>query len=161
MLLRLLILLHVIGLAACSSQPSPLPVAQGLQAPELRQALQQVYQHWQGTPYQLGGMSRNGVDCSAFVYHAYRSAFAIDLPRTVTQQAASGRPVSVSRLYPGDLLVFQTGYKQQHIGIYTGNGQFIHASTSQGVTRSSLANPYWQAVFIQAVRHAQLNDGQF
>ncbi|MFV9671064.1 NlpC/P60 family protein [Pantoea sp. ARC607] len=110
--------------------------------------------NWHGTPYRYGGMSRQGVDCSGFVYLTFRDRFALQLPRTTSAQSDIGTRISKDELLPGDLVFFKTGRGENglHVGIYDSDNAFIHASTSQGVTRSSLDNVYWRKVFWQARR---------
>lgn len=115
--------------------PSSSPIAQQLHA---------HYQEWEGTPYRLGGVTTNGVDCSGFVYRAYRDRFNLLLPRTTINQIRAGYRVSKAELSIGDLVFFKTSYKTRHVGIYVGKGKFMHASSSQGVTISHLSNPYWK-----------------
>lgn len=110
--------------------------------------------NWHGTPYRYGGMSRQGIDCSGFVYLTFRDRFALQLPRTTSAQSDIGTRISKDELLPGDLVFFKTGRGENglHVGIYDSDNAFIHASTSQGVTRSSLDNVYWRKVFWQARR---------
>lgn len=114
--------------------------------------LYNYYHHWQGTPYRMGGLSKNGVDCSGFVYLTYRSIAGITLPRTTGQQMKIGAEVSPHDLEPGDLLFFKTGWYTRHVGIYVQNGQFMHSSTSRGVTLSRLSEKYWREAFYLAKR---------
>jgi len=109
---------------------------------------------WRGTPYRYGGMSRRGIDCSGFVLTTYRDKFNLQLPRMTSEQALIGTRISKDQLQPGDLVFFKTGSGENglHVGIYDADNQFIHASTSQGVTRSSLDNVYWRKYFWQARR---------
>ena len=109
---------------------------------------------WQGTPYRYGGLSRRGVDCSGFVYLTFRDRFDLQLPRSTRAQTDIGTRIDKEQLLPGDLLFFKTGRGENglHVGIYDSDQQFIHASTSQGVIRSSLENSYWKKVFWQARR---------
>lgn len=101
------------------------------------------YQRWRGTPYELGGMNKGGIDCSGFVHVAFRDAFGMKLPRTTEALSRHGNKIKKNQLRVGDLVFFRTGRKQQHVGIYIGNKHFIHASTSNGVMKSTLTNPYW------------------
>ena len=101
------------------------------------------YQNWRGTPYRLGGMQKDGIDCSGFVHVAFRDAFGINLPRSTEALAQEGNKINKNQLKVGDLVFFKTGRKQNHVGIYVGNKHFIHASTSNGVMKSNLTNPYW------------------
>ena len=95
-----------------------------------------------------------GVDCSGFVVVTMRDRFDLQLPRETKQQASIGTQIDKDELLPGDLVFFKTGSGQNglHVGIYDTNNQFIHASTSKGVMRSSLDNVYWQKNFWQARR---------
>ncbi|ARF50156.1 NlpC/P60 family protein [Pantoea stewartii] len=109
---------------------------------------------WRGTPYRYGGMSRKVVDCSGFVYLTFRDKFDLQLPRSTAAQSDIGTRISKEDLLPGDLVFFRTGSGENglHVGIYDTDNAFIHASTSQGVIRSSLDNVYWRKVFWQARR---------
>ena len=106
-----------------------------------------------GVPYLWGGTSPNGFDCSGFVQYVFQK-HGIHLNRTVVTQYRHGYAVSKSNLQPGDLVFFQNTYASglSHIGIYIGNNQFIHASSSQGVTISSLSNSYWSSHYHSARR---------
>ena len=111
-----------------------------------------VYDAWKGTPYRLGGASKRGIDCSAFVQVGYFNVYDKMLPRTTSELAKLGQSVTVSKAKEGDLVFFKTGYRLRHVGIYLGNSEFLHASTSQGVTISRLDNPYWRRTFWQVRR---------
>ncbi|MXW64133.1 MAG: hypothetical protein F4Y00_01150 [Bacteroidetes bacterium SB0662_bin_6] len=105
------------------------------------------YAHWRGTPYLLGGTTKRGVDCSAFVQNVYADAFGIDLPRSTADQVREGRRVQPAQLKAGDLVFFRPPGASRHVGIYLENGTFTHASTSQGVTLGSLEEAYWQSAY--------------
>ena len=100
----------------------------------------------------MGGLNRNGIDCSGFVHVTFRDVFKKDLPRSTELLAKVGKPVPTDALKVGDLVFFKTGFKDRHVGIYTGGGQFIHASKSRGVMESSLNNPYWTKHYWKATR---------
>ena len=100
-------------------------------------------------------VDRAGLDCSAFTQLAYSQVLGFTLPRTTESQASLGRPVDRYRLQHGDLVFFKTGWQQYHVGVYTGAGEFIHASTSKGVIRSRLDNVYWNSRYWQARRLTQ------
>ncbi|MET0464188.1 MAG: NlpC/P60 family protein [Chitinophagaceae bacterium] len=107
---------------------------------------------WYGTRYKLGGNSKAGIDCSAFVQAVYISAFALTLPRTAKEQYKASRIISSTELKEGDLVFFNTRGGVSHVGIYLQNNKFIHASTSQGVTVSDMFDAYYMRRFIGAGR---------
>ncbi|EJE7233893.1 hypothetical protein FC820_13690 [Clostridium sporogenes] len=82
------------------------------------------------TPYVWGGTTPSGFDCSGFVGYVYRNSAGINLPRDTYGQINVGTPVSQSNLQPGDLIFPESDIG--HVGIYVGNGQMIHASSSRG-----------------------------
>ena len=105
-----------------------------------------------GVPYVWGGSGPAGFDCSGFVQYVFRQ-HGITLPRTSKEQYAAGKSVKKSELKPGDLVFFATDYTTvNHLGIYVGDGQFIHASSSKGITITSMSNSYWQTRYYGARR---------
>lgn len=105
-----------------------------------------------GVPYLWGGTTPKGFDCSGYVQYVF-NAHGITLPRTSREQYTAGYAVSKSKLQPGDLVFFNTsGSGVSHLGIYIGDGQFIHASTSKGVIIAELNTSYWSSRYIGARR---------
>lgn len=151
--MRYWLLAVVIVLAGCSSR-APAPNGRLSDSIAVIAQLNDQLGQWRGAPYRYGGMSRSGVDCSGFVYLTFRDRFNLQLPRTTSAQTDTGTRIDKDQLLPGDLVFFKTGSGENglHVGIYDTDNQFIHASTSQGVTRSSLDNVYWRKVFWQARR---------
>lgn len=111
-----------------------------------------------GTRYRLGGMTRSGIDCSAFVLSVFGATTNINLPRVSSAQAQQGERVERANIEKGDLLFFNTsGSRISHVGIVhditpEGEIKFIHASTSKGVIVSSLNERYWGARYRFAKR---------
>lgn len=99
-------------------------------------------ERWKGVPHQWGGTTRRGIDCSALVQTLYRDVTGVRLPRTTRAQVRSGARVRKQDLQPGDLVFFHLE-KSRHVGIYLDDGQFVHASSSQGVNVSDLDESYW------------------
>lgn len=118
---------------------------------ELKKILEH-YDQWEGVRYKFGGNSRQGIDCSAYMQRVFQDEFAVSLPRSTSEQMKLGARVAKSQLHTGDLVFFRTSSHQRHVGVYIGDGEFVHASTSQGVTVSSLDNQYWGARYELARR---------
>ena len=114
--------------------------------------LENVFARYEGTPYRYGGTNASGFDCSGFINRAYQEAFGLQLPRTTSQMLAQGDPVPPAELRPGDVVFFNIRGKESHAGIFMGGDDFIHASTSVGVTQSSLNGYYWRGRMTQARR---------
>lgn len=108
-----------------------------------------------GTPYARGGTSpERGFDCSGLVVYVYRSALGIDLPRRVADLKRVGKPVRLSDLEPGDLLFYNTRHRPySHVGIYVGEGRFVHAPRPGARVRvEAIDKRYWRARFNGARR---------
>ncbi|MCO6517763.1 MAG: C40 family peptidase [Snodgrassella sp.] len=106
-----------------------------------------------GRPYRYGGSTRdNGFDCSGMVQYVYQQALQVNLPRTARDIAAVSTPIRMRDLQVGDLVFFNTsGQIYSHIGLYIGNGEFIHAPSSNGVIRTArLDQPYFSQRFTGA-----------
>ncbi|MEK4029458.1 MULTISPECIES: NlpC/P60 family protein [Bacillaceae] len=102
-----------------------------------------------GVPYKWGGATPSGFDCSGFLTYVYKNSAKISLPRTVAGIYSAGKRTSSPKV--GDIVFFETYQKgASHAGIYLGNNQFIHSSTSAGVTISSLKSSYWSKRYIGA-----------
>jgi lipoprotein Spr len=115
--------------------------------------LYQTIDEWYGTRYRLGGTTKKGIDCSAFVQTVFSCAFTVLLPRTARDQYKATRRISRTELKEGDLLFFKTRRgRVSHVGIYLQNNKFVHASVSGGVTISDMFEPYYVKKFIGAGR---------
>ncbi len=103
-----------------------------------------------GTPYRYGGSNPGGFDCSGLVQYTHAQA-GVRVPRVARAQRRYARQVPVSRLKPGDLVFFRLEGKTDHVGIYVGDGEFIHApSSGKRVSRARLDSVYWRPRLIGA-----------
>lgn len=105
-----------------------------------------------GVPYVFGGGTPAGFDCSGFTRYVFARG-GIGLPRMADEQFGYGRPVSRANLQPGDLVFFET-YTDgvSHVGIYLGDGRFISATSSSGVTIAWMGDSYWGPRYVGARR---------
>ncbi len=113
---------------------------------------------FKGTRYRYGGMSRSGVDCSGFVSLVFRK-HGVKLPRTSYEQSRTGSAVSRENLKAGDLVFFKTrgSSRVNHVGIYIGNSEFIHASSGKGRVRvDTLSEGYYKTRYAGARRVANM-----
>jgi len=137
---RLAVLAFVALAAACTPfqregprEPAASPGAAALLAAESRI----------GTPYRYGGSGPDAFDCSGLVAYAYRQA-GVTVPRTAAQQYAVARPVPQRDLRPGDLVFFRlSGREVSHVGIYAGDGLFVHAPQTGGQVRTANLDDEW------------------
>ena len=138
-----------------ASQPVTAPTAEPASGGRVQTVLKRALALL-GTPYRWGGTSTSGFDCSGMVGYVFKTALGIELPRVSREMASSGMPVERSALTPGDLVFFGVhGHRVDHVGIYVGEGRFVHAPrTGRDVTVSSLDGGYWSGKFLQARRVA-------
>ncbi|HEX4849220.1 MAG TPA: NlpC/P60 family protein [Puia sp.] len=110
---------------------------------------------WYGTPYQYGGTTRDGIDCSAFASTLMSVVYGVsNLPRIARDQYNQCSHVQKSDLKEGDLVFFHTTGRSKsvtHVGVYLCNGRFVHASVS-GVLISDMEDPYYSKHYIGAGR---------
>ena len=145
-------------LSACSTAPVQPPNIAAPANSTAYRVIDDAYS-WLGTPYEYGGSSKSGVDCSGLVYEVYSQAH-VYLPRTAYRQSRAGYRIARSQAQPGDLIFFRTtGHGISHVGIVDQvNGhelRFIHASESEGVIISSSENVYWKPRIVEVVRVLQ------
>ena len=116
-----------------------------------KKLIEYVHQWW-AVPYRIGGNSKEGIDCSAFVQGLTNEAFGVSLPRTSREQADYCKEIPKQDLKEGDLVFFAAGRSISHVGMYISNNKFVHASTSMGVVISDLDEAYWSRRFVKAGR---------
>lgn len=128
-------------------------VSRGNSERKIGQQIASFAQQFLTVPYAWGGATPAGFDCSGFVYYVYNQ-YGISLPRTADEQYYAGQRVPLTAIQPGDLVFYSTYTSgPSHVGIYAGNGQFVHASSGAGeVTMTALSKPYYQARFLGAFR---------
>lgn len=108
-------------------------------------SLKKVAESYLGVRYRYGGTTKKGIDCSGFIWRVFQGVGHKEFQRTSSSELYKmGKKVSRSALQLGDLCFFGPGRSVNHVGIYMGNNKFIHASSSKGVTYSSLDNVYWK-----------------
>ena len=143
----------ILLLTACANNHVDIKTNKIESSISVKQVLYSQFSEWKAVKYRFGGLSKNGIDCSGFVYLTYLDNFSIQLPRTTKQQVQSGVKVSSqSDLKAGDLVFFKTGVRQKHVGIYLEKRTFLHVSTKKGVIISRLDNPYWKKRYWRAIR---------
>lgn len=111
---------------------------------------------WIGTPHRMGGITKQGVDCSGFVYNVYKDVYGISLPRRSQDMEKACRTTkSLERAEEGDLVFFNNrpGGSTNHVGIFLDKTKFIHTSTSKGVTISRFDEKYWKERFRCVGKH--------
>lgn len=118
------------------------------------QAVVNMVKRQVGKPYVYGAAGPNSFDCSGLTYYCYKNAAGITLNRSSAAQASNGRYVSKSNLKPGDLVFFNSGTNRiRHVGMYVGNGQFIHApSPGKTVRYENLYSSYYVKGYVTARR---------
>lgn len=103
--------------------------------------------------YRFGGDSpSSGLDCSGMVDYIFKNSVGVNLPHSAYRMAQIGREVEIGNLQPGDLVFFNTtGQPYSHVGIYIGDGKFVHAPSSNGrIKASSLHSGYYAARLVAA-----------
>lgn len=105
-----------------------------------------------GVPYRYGGNTPSGFDCSGLVHYSYAAA-GVSIPRTTSGQWAQLSPVDTRDMRSGDLLFFEISGKMSHVGMYVGDGRFVHApSSGRTVSIETLESPFYRKAFIRAGR---------
>lgn len=161
-IIRSAVLIGIVSSIAigCATTQSTSPRSGSLSNPDLRSnkhnsvgdravtvALQQL-----GAPYRYGGKTPSGFDCSGLVHYSYAHA-GKNIPRTTAGQWANLLPIEDRNMRAGDLLFFSISGKMSHVGLYLGDGRFVHApSSGKHVTIESLGSDYYSKAFVRAGR---------
>jgi probable lipoprotein NlpC len=124
----------------------------GNTAADARLKLLAAAESYLGTPYRYGGVDSRGVDCSGLVFVSFKDALNVQVPRSSQGLYSWTERISTADMQPGDLVFFDTGGSGvSHVGIYAGNGRFIHSPSegiSTGVMFNRLDESYWQRTFV-------------
>jgi murein DD-endopeptidase / murein LD-carboxypeptidase len=105
-----------------------------------------------GIPYRDAGTTTRGFDCSGFTAYVFNQ-FGIDLPHSSVAQNKEGYWIDKSDLRKGDLVFFNTGGKGiSHVGIYLGDGEFIHSASNEGIVKNKLSQSYYAKRYVSARR---------
>ena len=149
-------------LAGCASYPrapdektQPAPEERAQSAPDARDLPLAHALEVEGVKYRLGGRSpETGFDCGGLVVYAFERAWGVSLPMGTPALRRVGQPVKARELQPGDLVFYNTrGRPYSHVGIYLGDGRFVHApKPGDRVRVESTATAYWRARFDGARR---------
>jgi hypothetical protein len=102
---------------------------------------------WMDTRYRYGGTGRDGIDCSAFADTLMNNVYGINVPRTAQEQYDVCKKINKNELTEGDLVFFNTRGGVSHVGVYLGNGYFVHSSI-HGVTINSLNDDYYHRKYV-------------
>ncbi len=151
---KILLIFLILTLSACSNHKPLSPPAniKKTDPPSIKKLLSH-YNEWRGVEYLIGGNTKKGIDCSGYVHLAFKQKLNKILPRSTSSMAKLGIKIAKKNIHPGDIVFFKTGLTIRHVGIYVGRNEFIHASTSRGVTKSNLNNPYWLSAYWMTRRY--------
>jgi cell wall-associated NlpC family hydrolase len=141
-----LLISFALVLSACSSTPQRPTSPKSNASDDAGARIARDAAQFIGTPYRFGGDEpRKGFDCSGLVHYTHEGQ-GLDVPRTAVLQSRAAKPVSVDALAPGDLVFFRIASRDvDHVGIYAGNGRFIHAPRSGHVVSFAyLDDPYYK-----------------
>ena len=124
---------------------------------EARSRILAAADNYEHTPYRLGGLDGNGLDCSGLVYLSFLDALGVSIPRSAWNLFSWSEKISINDACPGDLVFFTTTGNGNitHVGIFAGDGRFIHAASEgpeTGVIYSGLDERYWSRTFAGAGR---------
>ncbi|WP_410221334.1 C40 family peptidase [Pedobacter sp.] len=150
------LLIGLLFLASCGSKKYVAQKSTAARAADAMSNLKskQLYRFitdWSGVRYKLGGLDKNGIDCSGFALLLQKQIYNVELPRRSKDQADAIKKKSYGHLKEGDLVFFSFGGKEvDHVGIYLNNDFFVHASTTRGVIVDDLTLPAYQNTLVKA-----------
>lgn len=144
-------------LTACSSRKysskpvAPAAAAANAMASLKSKTLYHFITDWAGVKYRLGGLDKNGIDCSGFALLLEKNIYGVDLPRRSRDQAAVVKNENPSQLKEGDLLFFSFGGNEvDHVGVYLNEDFFVHASPTRGVVVDNMKLPAFQKALVKS-----------
>ncbi len=156
MILKFLLVVFVLFISGCSTRginTSNKTIAPPYKTDNTTTALlYKEYEKYSNTKYQYGGLTTNGIDCSALVQNVLKDAFNLHVPRTTRDQAKAGYRVDKRDAKPGDIILFKTGYNVRHSGIVIEKGKFLHSSTKRGVIITDIEKSYYKKRYWQIRR---------
>jgi cell wall-associated NlpC family hydrolase len=133
--------------------PVPAPPQEPAEVFEIGRDVVRIARGYLGAPYRLAGRGPDAFDCSGLVQRSF-AAIGVRLPRTSGELARTGRPVAPAEMRPGDLVLFANNGRGRvdHVGIFSGRGRFVHASSSRGVVEDALGDTWFRDRFVGARR---------
>ncbi len=135
-----------------SQKPAVVRLPPSQPAPSIGDKAALIAKQQVGVRYKYGGKDKRGFDCSGLVHYAY-SALGKEMPRTTGQLWQQLTPVTVDKLQTGDVLFFRIESKIAHVGVYLGNGRFVHApSSGRRVTTANLQTPFYRQALLRGGR---------
>jgi probable lipoprotein NlpC len=149
-------LLLIVLFAACSSRKYTPSTTQAAHAADAMASLnnKELYKFitdWTGVKYRLGGLDKNGIDCSGFALLLEKDIYGLKLPRRSVEQADAINSKSMNQLKEGDLIFFSFGGGQvDHVGVYLNKNYFVHASPSRGIIVDDLSIASYQRAIVKA-----------
>lgn len=154
-----LLLILVLVLSACGSRRHTVKNPSAVNAAAVANAMSNLKSRslyrfitdWTGVRYRLGGLDKNGIDCSGFAFLLEKEIYGIQLPRRSRDQAQVIKNKNLGQLKEGDLIFFSFGGNEvDHVGVYLNDDYFVHASTTRGVVVDNITLPAYQKAFIKA-----------
>ncbi|HTN00082.1 MAG TPA: NlpC/P60 family protein [Pedobacter sp.] len=152
---QLLCLFIIVLLSACGTRKANVSTTKAARAAEVMANLKSkdLYRFitaWTGVRYKLGGMDKQGIDCSGFALILEREIYGLTLPRRSKDQAETIKRKNKDNLHEGDLIFFSFGGNEvDHVGVYLNDDFFVHASTTRGVIVDDLTLPIYQKAIVK------------